>query len=71
MKKRKKGYKILIVLTIIFTISALSTIIPYEHANKLSMLGYKAHCSFTPISTIICIVLAGLSCFFRKRFFVV
>jgi len=71
MKKRKKGYIVLLVLTIIFTISALSTVIPYGYANKISMLGYKAHCSFTPISTIICIALAGLSCFFRKRFFAV
>lgn len=70
MKTRKKGYWMFFTLTIIFTLCALSTLIPSEHANNISMLGYKAHCSYTPISTIICIALAGLSCFFRKRFFV-
>ena len=53
MKTRKKGYKILLILTILFTLCALSTLLPSEQANKISMLGYKAHCSYTPISTII------------------
>lgn len=58
-------------LTIIFTLSIISTLIPAENANKVCLLGYKAHCSFTPISTIICAVLAALTCIIRKRFFVV
>lgn len=70
MKVRRKGYWWLFVLTIVFTLATLSTLMPVESVNKISMLGYKAHCSFTPISTILCAILAGLTCFIRKRFFV-
>ncbi len=69
MKIRKKGYWVLFLLTILFTVCALSTILPSERVNEISMLGYKAHCSFTPISTILCIGFAALTCFIRKRFF--
>ena len=70
MKIRKKGYWALLVLTMLFTICALSTILPSERVDEVCMLGYKAHCSFTPVSTILCFGLAGLTCFIRKRFFV-
>ncbi len=70
MKVRKKGYWFLFSLTLFFTLLAISTIIPSERASKACMIGYKAHCTFTPISTIICVIPAGLVCFVRKRFFV-
>ena len=70
MKVRRKGYWWLFVLTIVFTLGTLSTLIPTEGVSKVCLLGYKAHCSFTPISTIICAVLAGLTCFVRRRFFI-
>ncbi len=70
MKIRKKGYWLLFTLTVFFTLLAISTIIPSERASKVCMMGYKAHCTFTPISTILCVVPAGLVCFVRKRFFV-
>ncbi|HRW62324.1 MAG TPA: hypothetical protein P5132_02495 [Bacteroidales bacterium] len=70
MKIRKKGYWWLFALTVFFTLCAISTVIPSEQASKVSMLGYKAHCSFTPISTIICAIPAALVCFIRKRLFV-
>ena len=38
--------------------AAVLTAMPSEKASKLCLLGYKAHCSFTPISTIICIIAA-------------
>ena len=69
MKIRKKGYWLLFILTLVFTLAALSTIIPSESASKLCLIGYKAHCTYTPISTIICIIPAGVTCFIRKRFF--
>ncbi len=70
MKIRKKGYWLLFILTLVFTFATLSTIIPSESASKICMIGYKAHCTYTPISTIICIIPAGITCFIRKRFFV-
>lgn len=71
MKQRQKGYAYLMVLTILFTLAALSTLIPQSSASKVCLLGYQAHCSFTPISTLICILLAGLGCVIRKRKFTV
>ncbi len=70
MKIRKKGYWLLFILTLVFTLAALSTVIPSESASKLCMISYKAHCTYTPISTIICIIPAGITCFIRKRLFV-
>ena len=70
MKIRKKGYWWLFSATVFFTILAVTTLIPDEGASKICLLGYKAHCTFTPISTILCLLPAGLACFIRKRFFV-
>ena len=44
MKVKRKAYWWLLVLTIIFTLSIISTLIPAENANKVCLLGYKAHC---------------------------
>lgn len=66
MKKKKKGYQFTLVLTIIWTIAAINTLIPSVSASKMCFLGYKAHCTFTPISTLICIIVAGLFCFIRR-----
>ncbi len=68
-KIRTKGYWFLMSLTIFFTLCTISTLIPAEQASKACMLGYKAHCTFTPVSTLICAIPAGLVCFIRKRFF--
>ena len=36
-------------------LAGISTVIPVD-ASKDCFLGYEAHCTFTPVSTIICIV---------------
>ena len=69
MKYRKKGYGWLLILTILFTSAAISTLFPQTSASKACILGYYAHCSYTPISTIICILFAGIICLIRKRKF--
>ncbi|HSH52857.1 MAG TPA: hypothetical protein VK982_14115 [Bacteroidales bacterium] len=69
-KVRKKGYGLLMGLTIFFTLCTISTLIPVEQASKVCMLGYKAHCSFTPISTLLCAIPAAIVCSVRRRFFV-
>jgi hypothetical protein len=50
----------------IFTILGISTLIPAP-ASKPSLLGYYAHCSFAPISTIICWIIAGVIYWLGKR----
>ena len=67
MKHRKKGYGKMMILTILFTLAAISTVLPQAGASKACLLGYYAHCTFTPVSTLICILLAALSCTIRKR----
>ncbi len=70
MKVRKKGYMIWLVVTIIFTLAAISTVIPQDSVSKVCLLQYKAHCSFTPISTILCLLIAGGVCKMRKNKFI-
>jgi hypothetical protein len=67
-RTRKPGYGWLFALTVIFTLSALSTLMPQASASRACMLGYKAHCTFTPVSTVICAALAGAVCRLRKTF---
>ncbi len=47
--------------------AAVRTAMPSEKASKLCLLGYKAHCSFTPISTVICIVAALITIYAAVR----
>ena len=68
-KLKRKGYTILLILTVALVLAAISTVIPQSSADEPCKLGYKAHCSFTPISTLLCIALAGIVCKIRRRFF--
>ena len=46
---------------------AVLTLIPMPTASKASLLGYKALCSFSPISTIGLLALVGLHLFLHRR----
>lgn len=70
-KVKNPGYMILLILTIIFTISAILTLIPSEIASKECPLGYKAHCTFTPWSTIICLAISFILCKIRAKLFII
>ena len=72
MKKANKQpwYGIFLGLTVLMTLSAVVTLIPDEQARKACGLGYKAHCTFTPWSTLISLFLAMSSCKLRSKFFV-
>lgn len=48
-----------LIFTIVYFSLAIVTLIPLASASKASLLGYKALCSFSPISTI-GLVLLGL-----------
>jgi len=51
---------------VIAVVLGISTLIPAP-ASKPCLLGYYAHCSFTPISTIICWAIAGAIYWLGKR----
>ena len=50
-----------LVIPLLLLITGIATLIPNEAASKPSMLGYKALCSFVPISTLILFALALLA----------
>jgi hypothetical protein len=45
-------------VSIVAGIAAVTTVIPAP-ASKPCLLGYYAHCSWTPLSTLICLAIAG------------
>jgi hypothetical protein len=61
---------ILIAVAIGSAVSTVWTLMPDSTASKESMLGYKSHCTFTPISTIILIFMAVVFSYIliRKKF---
>jgi len=50
----------------ITVVLGIFTLIPAS-ASKPCLLGYYAHCSFTPISTIICWAIAGVIYWLGKK----
>jgi hypothetical protein len=46
---------------------AMVTLIPLASASKVSLLGYKSLCSFSPISTLVLLGLVGLHLFLHYR----
>ncbi len=50
----------------VLSVAAVKTVIPRAEASKPCLLGYKASCSFTPISTII-LASAAISVFLLTR----
>ncbi len=69
MKTRKKGYKALLALTMLFTLAAIITLFPNSGASKVNLMGYHSICSAAPMSTLILVIGAGATCFFRKKYF--
>ncbi|MGD2065902.1 MAG: hypothetical protein PVI43_01870 [Candidatus Bathyarchaeota archaeon] len=60
---RTKVYIIIVALVL----SAIKTIIPFPYVSKACMLGYKAGCSFAPISTIMLAVPAVIVYVYAKK----
>ena len=58
-----KKLSVHLVFTSIYFVLAGVTLIPMGTASKASLLGYKALCSFSPISAIILLALGGLHIF--------
>ncbi len=52
---------VLIAVVVILSIAAVKTVIPDSNASKSCLVGYKATCSFTPISTVILILAAVIT----------
>jgi hypothetical protein len=68
-RKKKPGYYTLLTLAILMVLGAVLTIVPISYAYKECMLGYKAHCTLTPVSTILCVIAAAVTYVAGKRLF--
>jgi|GEM_PF-3356555 len=55
------------VFIIIHLLSAFLTLIPWSGASKVSRLGYRALCSFSPFGTLILLALAGLHLYLHLK----
>lgn len=55
-----------IAVVVILSIAAVKTVIPNEEASKPCLVGYKAACSFAPISTAI-LAIAAIGAFVLAR----
>lgn len=68
-KRIHPWYAIFMALTVLFTVLAILTAIPSPNASKVCILGYKAHCPFTPYATFVCLAIAGIFCIIRAKLF--
>jgi len=53
-------------VTAIFIALGISTLVPAP-AKKPNLIGYYSHCTFTPISTLICWIIAGFVYWIGKK----
>ena len=68
-KKRKAAYGALLALSGVFAAGAVATLVPNPGASWPNVLGYKSLCTFAPIATALCALLAGATCTLRVRLF--
>jgi uncharacterized membrane protein (DUF485 family) len=68
-RKKKPGYYTLLALVILMVLGAVLTIMPISYAYKECMLGYKAHCTLTPVSTVSCLAVAAITWVVARTYF--
>lgn len=68
-KGRKGAYTALVITSGILAAAAIASLLPDAGARWPSILGYKAFCSFAPISTALCALAALAVCVIRSRLF--
>jgi hypothetical protein len=57
---------VLIAAIVILSLAAFKTAFPAQEASNVCLLGYKAFCSFTPVSTLI-LAAAAIGTFFAAK----
>jgi hypothetical protein len=61
------AYAVLLVLSGLFAIGAVITLVPSGLAPWPNILGYKSVCPFAPGATFACALLAAITCTIRAR----
>ena len=62
----KKGGSLYLIISVLCFIGAIITFIPYKNIDDECMFGYKALCAFTPISSLVLIVVGVFLLMLRK-----
>ena len=70
MRRKKVLSNLFVVLTCTSVAAAFATLVPFEKAVGINVMGYKSFCSFAPVSTVICLFLANVFYGIRKKNFV-
>jgi hypothetical protein len=60
-RQTKPGYYTVLALAILMALGAVLTAMPISYAYRECMLGYRAHCPLTPISTFSCVIIAVIT----------
>lgn len=68
-RQQNSMYRLLLAASGLFTAAAITTLVPNADASWENVLGYKSLCTFAPIATALCVLLAGTSCTLRRRLF--
>lgn len=63
----KKSGGIFLWLAILSFLSGIITFIPYKNIDDECMLGYKALCAFTPISSLILFIVGAFFLFLKSK----
>ena len=71
MIQRKKGFIPMLLLSLLLLLAAFMTLIPFDKADKVSLLGYQALNSLSPVSTIILLSGSLIIHILRKRLFMI
>ncbi|OHD26463.1 MAG: hypothetical protein A2Y38_01945 [Spirochaetes bacterium GWB1_59_5] len=61
------AYKPLLVLSGLFALGAVVTLMPNPAASWPNVMGYSSVCTFTPGATFACALLAAITCTVRAR----
>lgn len=66
-ESNKKSGGIFLWLAILSFLSGLVTFLPYKNIDDECMLGYKALCAYTPVSSIVLFALGAFFLFLKSK----
>jgi len=66
-ESNKKSGGIFLWLAIISFVAGIITFLPYKNIDDECMLGYKALCAFTPVSSLILFVVGAFFLFLKSK----